>query len=350
MKLFVTGIFILLTSLITQADNLNLLPNFFYDGQNYTTEHVLLGRTCYSLPGSWISLSCNPAELAREEKHVFRMHILLDGNFSEVSEYGKLLINKNNYGLVERLVQQRGSMSSRSQFSIWYQRDWWALSVVPVRFSYASFITNPAYPVIAANIVRESEVSFKSGFYLSDNTNWQFGFEMRAVDRDFLYQDFALLDAVADPDLIRIRNSTALYFEPALIYRFSDDAWKPSVSFAITNIELANSSAVVKTKPSGELGFSAEPEFADGKLVTTTHITMQQEIQELSERLRWAAIYKTGWADFIASLAKKDYGVGVSTEINTIVLGFTFRQEELNSNQWKTEHVSSYNIDLGLSF
>lgn len=347
------GIFflILMSSFLAKAENLNLLPHFFYDGQNYTSEHVLLGRTCYSLPGSWISLSCNPAELANEQKQVFRVHAMLDGHLAEISEYGRLLINHDNFALAERLLNQKGSLSSRSQFSIWYQNDWWALSVVPFRFSYASFITNPAYPIIAANIVHESEIAFKSGFLLSADPNWQVGFELRATDREFIYQDFALLDAIANPDIIGIQKNTTVYFEPGIIYRFANDSWKPSVSFAITNIEIASTgSTLAKTKPSAELGFSAQPEFGDGHLITTTHITMQQELQEVSERLRWAAIYKTDWVDFIVSLAKRDNGVGLSTQIHSFVLGLTYRQEELNANKWRTEYVSSYALDLGLSF
>jgi hypothetical protein len=333
------------------ADNLNLLPHFFYDGPNYTSEHVLLGRTCYSLPSSSMSLSCNPAQLALENKTAFRANALVDGHLGEVSEIGKLLINHDSLGLTEELIKQRGSLSSRSQLSIWYQQDWWAIAIVPLRFSYASFITNPAYPEIAASIVKESEIAFKSGFLLEADPNWQIGFELRAVDREFIHQNFALLDAVANPDIIKIQNNTTVFFEPGVIYHFANDSWKPSVSLALTNVEVSSSgSDLAKTKPSAEIGFAAEPEFANGKLSTATHLSLQQEIDDFTDRLRWAAIYKTDWADFLVSLARKDYGIGISTQINAASLGFTYRQEELNANQWKTEYVSTWAIDLGIKF
>jgi hypothetical protein len=336
---------------LAAADNLNLLPHFFYDGPNYTAEHVLLGRTCYSLPSSSMSLRCNPAQLANETKTAFRADVLVDGHLSEVSEIGKLLINHDSFGLTEKLIQQHGSLSSRSQLSIWYQQDWWALAIVPLRFSYASFITNPAYPDIAASIVKESEIAFKSGFLVEADPNWQIGFEIRAVDREFIHQDFALLDAVANPDIIQIQNNTTVFFEPGIIYHFANDSWKPSVSLALTNVEVSSSgSDLAKTKPSAEIGFAAEPEFAGGKLSTATHLSLQQEIEDFTDRLRWAAIYKTDWADFLVSLARKDYGIGVSTQLSKAIVGFTYRQEELNANQWKTEYVSTWALDLGLKF
>jgi hypothetical protein len=354
MRTLIAAGLLLLMSLIsvTEARAQSALygvPNYQLMRPSNTLTEMILGSTCISMPGSPLELSCNPAFLAAEEKRVFRLNVAGNDRLTKVNKYRGLLQNDDTIGIVDGLLQEKEPLLANATLSAWYQRNWWAVGVAPLRAGYASFYRNSAYPEISGSVFAEKEVFAKAGFKLPSDPNIRLGLQARYLHRDFFRRKFALLDAVTDNNLIRIEKQQVLYLEPGMSYAFNEKA-SNSISAMISNLAVYQSGSYQPVRPVFDIGFSSAPDFADGRLKTSTHFSNNPDIVDPFALFRAGAIYDFDDLSVSVSFAKLDMGIGVSGHIDSLVLGLGYRTEEIAKDQWQNIQVSSWLFELGLQF
>lgn len=334
-----------LWSSMAMADSLlGTLPNFLVEGSPLTMDDVILGRTCFSVAAGPQGLSCNPAFLATETKRQFRFNLYADEDVEDVANaYFDLKNKKDDLHSIEKLLTQKEPVIARTFAAFWYQHDWWATSFTPQRLALASRVKNPEAPEMAAHFKREAEVALRGGWMLAADPNLRVGLQTRYVSTRFFRKEFLFADLWGNPDLVQISSHDALMLEPGIVYAFAEDPWQPTLSLAVTNWQVYHrGDPQANTLPQGEIGFSSRPAFAKGRLATVSHLTLQPDVPDVYRRLRFGVIYDATFAHLTASLAYDEWGLGVSTAIKALTLGFGYKTEAYG---WR-----AYMAELGLKF
>lgn len=326
------------------------LPDFHAAYPSLGVHQFVLGQNCLSLPATSLELDCNPAFLANEEKHQFRLNLAFNDQVKKVNDYRIKLENGDSVGIVNSVLDQHDPIVARATSALWYQDDWWAIGYVPFRGGFASLVRNPAYPEISAHIYKESELFGKAGFLASDDRDLQVGIQLRYVEREFFKRSFDLLDALSDPSALKIESQKMLFVEPGLNYTF-DHEWSTAVSLALTQLRVLQSGFDSQPQPILDIGFSTAPPFASGKLVTTTHYTTRTDLPDIFSRFSWGAVYELSEiAAISASLGKTEAGIGVNGHFDSVVLGIGYKTEQISPDQWQSSRISTVLCEAGLVF
>jgi hypothetical protein len=325
------------------------VPNYQLMRPTNTLQEMVLGSTCISMPSSPLELSCNPAFLAAEQKRIFRINAAGNDRVAKINKYRGLLDNDDTIGIVDGLLQEKEPLVANATLSAWYQRDWWALGVAPLRAGYASFYRNSAYPEISGSVFAEKEVFAKAGMKLESDPNIRLGLQARYLQRDFFRRKFALLDAVTDNSLVRIEKQQVLYLEPGMSYAFNEKGTN-SISAMISNLAVYQSGSYQPVRPVFDIGFSSAPDFANGRLKTSTHFSNNPDIVDPFALFRAGAVYDFNDVSVSVSFGKLDMGVGVSGHIDSLVLGLGYRTEEISKDEWQKIQVASWLFEVGLTF
>ncbi len=337
---------------ISHASSLRSIPNFFYEYPSSSLEDLVLGRTCLSLHPTKLGLACNPAYLAGSEKHQLRLNALFDSNLPKALAYNDEVKDRDYVGVVRRLVDQRSPVVTRDSASAWYQRNNWAVIATPMRVGFATSVENPAYPEVATQIYRESELSGKMGFHVAEDPALKLGLQARFVQRQYIYQDFDVTSALADPTIVQFHKENIFFLEPGMTYQW-ENSWDPMISATLTNMRVAGSGARSNTTPIFDIGTSTRPAFLNKRLQTSLHFSSRSDIFDWGRRLRWGGLYEFDGANDIAlsfSIAAGEYALGISGHIDSVVLGFAYKYENLSLSDWNKATVSSGIVQLGLVF
>lgn len=331
------------------ASRLQGLPNISAEYPRTTLHEYILGPVCLSLPSSKLELSCNPAFLAYEDKHQFRLDIAGNDHLAQVNAYRERLNANDSVGIANAALGDREPTLARASSVLWYQRDWWALSFAPFRGGFASSTRNAAYPEVAADIYKEYEILGKAGL-VAEDSNLSAGLQLRYVDRQYFRRQFDLLDAIGDPSLLKIEQKRVLYVEPGINYMFESN-WSSSVAATVTQLPLAQDGNEREVKPVVDIGLStAPPIFGERRLRTSTHYT-GDGTSDVMARFRWGALFDLSKnAAMSALIGKSEVGVGLNGHIDSLVLGLGWKTEELTLDQWQTVRVSTVLFETGLMF
>jgi hypothetical protein len=310
----------------------------------------ILGPVCYSLPSTHLDLACNPAFLAREEKTQLRASLTINDRVGDVNDYRTKLEAGDSIGIVNQVLAEHDPMIARATSAIWYQRDWWAIGVLPFRGGFATNVQNPAYPRVAADIYKQSEVFGKAGFLVAGEPKLEVGFQLRYDDTQFFRREFDVLDVIGDPGQLSIESQRALYLEPGINYAF-DSAWDSAVSATLTQGAIYQSGAQDGFMPVFDLGFRTAPPFAGGHLVTSTHFNNNPALPDLFSRFLWGAVYDFEKRAAVAvSLGKTVAGVGVMGHYDSVELALGWKTEQVSPDQWQATRVSTLMLEAGLVF
>ncbi len=342
-----------LVSLVAAAQSTaapKLIPNLFYDYPSSDVNNLVLGRTCTTVHAGPLALTCNPALLADEEKKTLRVNFSLDPNFFKLMDARQSINNSEPEPVINEWLKYKEPLVSQSTSEIWFQNNWWAVGVTPVRFEYASIVRNPSYPEISALLLKESEVMGKAGFTSKENSNFSFGLQTRYVTTDYVQNTFSLLDVIANPSLVEFQQQKALYLEPGAAYHLNKET-ETIVTAMLSNLAVYRSgSAQPVTGSIVDLGFSTAPAFAKGRLKTTTHFTTREDISNFSERWRIGALYDFGPVQSSVDTTLHYFGIGANTRVDSLTLGLAYRYQEIVHSDWENSQWSTWSFEMGLIF
>lgn len=332
---------------VAVAGTVSGIPDLLGDNPSLTVPQAVLGRSCYSLEASYLDLDCNPAFLASEKKHLFRINLIGNDQLNVLNQYRLKIEDKNVVGVADSLLGQNTPLVGKAAASIWYQNDWWAVGYVPFRAGVAYLTTNSAFPQISVLAYKESEIFGKVGLYSSGDKHFQLGLQTRYVSRDYVYQQFDALDAFVDSSIVNIQHQSVLYLEPGLVYSW-DDEWNPKIAWSLSNVPVIQSGTPVPGLITSDIGFSSD--IAGWReMRSTIHLAVGSEYQDLFHRFSWSSIYHI---DKIAS-ASITFGIdqislGVEGHWGPLVAGLSFRNEQVTASQWQAYNVSGFTFEVGL--
>ncbi len=353
---FLPGIIVIIVLLVSSSQlvwaqsAVSGVPNLRLRYPSLGLSQYILGSSCLSLRSGPMDLDCNPAYLAGADKTIFRASVAANNQVSTVNDYREQLDKGDSIGMVNSLLNQSGPMQAEATSAIWYQHDWWAVGYVPFSGGFASYVQNPAYPTVSADVFKESSLFAKAGFVSAGDENLQFGVQARYVERQFFHQQFDLLDVIGSPGSLQIQGQKVFYLEPGVNYQF-DGNWESEVSATLTRVAIYQTGAQDPFSPVIDIGLTTSPPFADGHFRTTTHYSNSPEITDVLSRFTQGAIFDFGKvASVSASLGKSSVGLGVNGHYQSVELGVGWRSEDISPDQWNTVQVSTYIFEAGLVF
>ncbi len=348
------GFILILCFLYTDllAAPVTAVPNMFYRPSVLTLEHSVLGSSCYSIKASKYSLDCNPALMHYNQEKQVRLNILADKRLEKLWNYGQKIREEDVSGVVTDIIDRSEATASTLSTSLWYQHNWWAIGYVPLRIQHASNVLNPAYPELSVSLIKESELFFRAGVGFQNLEGLTAGINVSYLNQEYIHGQEYLFDLFSNDELTKVRKNKLLRIEPGLAYQFDEDNWKPVFSVALTHIDLhATESTYKKLLPGVEVGLSSTPQFAKGRLITSTHYSINEPGVQPFKRLRWAARYDfDGHYSVLANIAKGDYGFGFGFNIDSVILSAAYKNEELDYARWDSKSSETMMIEAGLQF
>lgn len=333
-----------------QAGPVPGIPNLFYDNPSLTLHHAVLGQACYSIHSGPLDLDCNPAFMAGERRQIFRLNIVANDKAGTVNTYRERLNDGSGPNIVGELTNEHDPVIAKAAGSAWYQYENWAFGVVPLRVGYAALSRNSAYPEISANVFKDLEVFGQAGWFVTDDRRFRFGLKGRYIHRDYVYQNFALFDALSNPALVSIRRLDVVYLDPGIVYTW-DAAWEPTFSANVTNLPLFQNGATLPFRPSYEMGFSSKFFLFDHTFVSTTHFSGRPDIHDFFQRFTYSGFFEfEPHFNFTFSLGKNLFAAGVRGNLDSVILGIAYKTEQVSPDAWRSAQVSSIMFEAGLVF
>lgn len=325
------------------------VPNLFNDNPSLTVPHAVLGRSCYSLRASALDLDCNSAFLANSDKRLLRANLVGTDSLRKVNDYRQMIGDRDEVGVADDLLAQNAPAVAKGAASIWYQDGWWAIGYVPVRAGVAYFTSNPSFPTVSVLGYRESELFGKMGLMSSADDKFQVGLQARYIKRDYIYQQFEAFSALDRQDLIVINQQGVLYVEPGFAYSWKTP-WKPTLSWSLNNLAVAQSGDRVYSQPIYDAGLSSNIGGWED-LRSTLHFAVGPTYRGMFNRLTWSSVLDfDDVASTYLSFGVDQFGIGVQGRLAAFTAGIAYRNELISSNEWTSYSVSSVIFDLGLAF
>ena len=332
------------------AEVASTFRNLNYDSNTNSVENFILGRTCYSLRASELSLNCNPALLANETKHFISFGVNIDNRAREASNYQKDLQNDNPFAVTNRLLETSKPFLISESATAWWQHEWFAFSVVPARLQVVSVVTNPAYPIVTAHALYQREFDAQAGLFVGPDPRFRVGLNLRYVENYEFRDQFAFLDVVSGAKKLAVQQSKLVYAEPAVTYQW-DTSWSPEVSLVLTQLQVYNSATVDQSRLKPEFGYATSPDFMDGKLRTSIHFTARPDLQRFGEHFRFGGIYEFS-SNFSTSvtLAGDEYGIGAMARLGPVILGAGVKSELISNEQTTAVRVTTglFQLSFGI--
>jgi hypothetical protein len=325
-------------------------PNLFKDDPSLTIGHSVLGRACYSMQASYLDIDCNPAFLANQNKQIFRINLYGNDALGPLNKSYNEIKDHDRVSVAERLLNEKSMVIAKASSAIWYQQDWWAIGYVPVRAGAAYMSRNPSYPEEAVHAYKEYELFSKIGLFVSDNHNFQVGFQTRYLHRDYIYQKFYAFDALTDPNVIKIRHQTSFFLEPGLTYSWESE-WQPMFAATVTNTPIYVEGDHLPFQPIIDMGVSARfPTWTQFR--SSLHYTSGRPgYTELYQRFSWSGVYDfNDVASTYITLGTNQFGLGIDGHWGPIVTGLSYKTEKITLDNWTTTTVSRFTLELGLTF
>jgi hypothetical protein len=338
----------LILSLSAQA-SIQGVPTATSNAPSLTLHQRNLDRSCFSIRATSFDLDCNPAFLADSEKRLIRLNSIGDDNALSLDEYRESLDRDDVIGAADKFLNNKEPVQAHASAAAWYQNNWWAVGVVPVRASVSYLNRNPAYPEISAYAFQESEVFAKVGLLSTESQNIKFGIQTRYVQRDFIYQKFYALDAVLDPEVIEVKSNKALYIEPGFAFSW-DSEYEPVFSWMITDLPVFQEGDKIQRQPKSDFGFSSSFGSLIPGLRTTTHYHRRAGT-DISRHLSWSALYEVKDFAAVSVHSGRDiFGIAIDGRISVFVAGISYRNEKFEIDSWTSSRVRSTTAEIGLTF
>lgn len=346
------GLALILSGAVTAsaATRVEGVPNLFEDVPERTAMQALLGNSCHSLEATRLDLNCNPAFLPGSKTYRFHFNAIGTDQLAKLNNYRQDIEAQAVPGVVDDLLHERGPLVAKASLNLWLQQDWWVLGYTPLRAGFTYLNRNPAFPEISTLAFREWEVFGQAGAYLTQDPHFRFGVQSRLVKREYIYQQFYALDALADPNTVELRGQTTLYLEPSFVYEWSS-AWKPQLAGTLRHLMLFQSGDQLPNHPIFELGFSSTFGELLKNLRTTTHFSTQRNTRQALKMFSWSGLYDFE-NDFQAAvtLGQDLFGAGASARFAAATVGLTYKSEAIFIDNWSQRPMEQWLLEIGLIF
>ncbi|MCB0406580.1 MAG: hypothetical protein KDD34_00170 [Bdellovibrionales bacterium] len=314
---------------------------------------MVLGSSCGTLIATSYSLPCHPALLPLESSQNFVANIFLGEHYQRVNAYRKDIQNKDEFGVIEKLFEEQKALQLQAGSALWVKSKYFSFSYIPLYMSYFSELKNRSYPQVDLKVYIEESLQLQGALPIQwDNTVISLGLQGRAVDRKFIFQEFALFDVLSDPSQLKIQSHKSLFLEPGIVI-LQDTDWKPRLTAQLKNLQVHHSG----DRPPSELvgafvdtGIGTSVPITFGNLDLGISYRHDREITDPWDRISFGTHYGLGLVATDLSLAQDAFSLGVSTQFLSARTGVAYFQNQVHEWDGSTSTNKTVNLEFGLVF
>lgn len=315
----------------------------------------VLGQSCHLINPGPGSIPCNPAQLIFTQRPQFVANVSLGENYQRIDAYRKDIEHKDELAVVNKLLEETEALDLQATGVLWVKNSWFSLAYIPLSMSFYSELRNRSYPRVDLKILVEESirVQFAKPFEFE---KWTIstGLQIRASQRETLFQELALFDVLADPELLDIQRHDSIHFDFGFLWQHKIE-WSPKLSLFVQNMTLSNSGDSTPkelTKSYADLGFSLSPlkDKLWGRLETGVNYRLDKENSRFIDGFQMVANYGLGLMTTSASIGNEHLALGVGTSFLSAKTGISFVQKTLNNWDGGKKTDNSVNLEFGLVY
>lgn len=283
----------------------------------------VLGSICFASPSYGAEPPCNPAFSSLTLKKTFVGSIWFGDDYSTLYRNRDLLGGKDTLKLVDVLTSEKEPLRFEGSANFWYSAPNFSLSYTPMRLTYFSLSHNPAYPELALQATQEQSVSAQGGF---ETQNAYFGLRARYVRRQFISQQFYLLDAVADPDsYLGVKTQNSLFLEPGVAYSY-EGSWAPTFSVMMSNVGFQDSTQEsFPNTPTFDFGYSMKVPIDVGAWTLGVNYRRNSHWSSTNV-IRLGTQYSYGMISISGGWDETSGDVGVNSQLGSVSCGIAYKR------------------------
>lgn len=311
----------------------------------------LLGGVCFTTDTGRQALPCNPAFISRETGSDFRVQFFAGNNISYLRDVSELLSGEGDEATVERLFSQTRPSEMEANVEGAYRQPLFGIAFAPYRIIYFSAIRNRALPVITLLAAREQSLRFQLGSYLGED--WSWGLQVRGVRREFIARTFTIADAVVEgsDSLFAAQTQNAFYLEPGLLKEWTDSAWKPQFTLAVTDLGYVDrKDEAFPASPALNVGGAVHVPVGLGIWELGLNAHLHSDSGAWSEPLRLGTSYELGVTRFSGSLGASDHALGFQMNYKDFFGGLSYSsrwiENWVGANEWVRTVFFEFGFDL----
>lgn len=327
--------------------------NLFFESPGLTLEERILGRNCFSIKSSSLGVSCNSADLARQDKNQFRSNLILDQQFDDVLESDRQLKTQNSAQLIEFLNRnQNAPIYSKFFSNLWFQNSsGWLFSFTPFKGGMVSYVRNPTLTEVTTHILNEREWSVRKGFHFEELPKLDFGLSLRVNESQYLREQFLLIEALADPQrYLQATKESNIFLDPSLRYYLNNEQ-NSQMTVVLSSLRLLPDSSSASPRMSVELGYSSDYTIWERVFTQSIHFSTRPDVLSYRDRLRWAGLYQAfEEGAFSLGLGSSGYSVGYLGRIDSLTLGLGYESETITPDRIRFDTIGQFVVELGLTF
>lgn len=312
----------------------------------------LLGGVCYTTDTGHQALPCNPAFISREVDPDFRAYFFAGNNISYLRDVSDLLAGDGNEDTVDRLFSQSRPAEMEANIEGAYRQPTFGVSFSPYRVLYFTAIRNKALPVVTLLASREQTLRFQFGSYIEND--WSWGVQLRGVRREYIGQTFSIADIAVEKgtDVLEPRQQSAFYVEPGLLKEWPESAWRPQMTFAITQLGFVDRKTdYFPASPALHVGGAVQPDLGGwGNWEFGVNADLHSQTQTWSDPFRFGTSYRLGVTRFSGSVGRSDHALGFQVNYKDFFGGLNYTSRWIKnwfgSDEWVRTVFFEFGFDL----
>jgi hypothetical protein len=258
----------------------------------------------------------------------------------------KLLDGKVSQELTDTLFSQGKIIQIEANADIFFQSKYLSGMYTPFSIKGFSVVRNEANPDVDLYAIEEKGFTFHTGYEIYKDLFA--GVQVRSLNRKFIKQRFKLvsLGTQAGQDLLKPKEQSATYFEPALTYFLGQD-WKPRITIFGANIGVVSKKYDELPEPAEvQLGFGISPPMYWGDMdLSLEYRSMSYEESDL-KKLRLGMLYHFGSMYLSGGVDSNGISGGVYYALEKINAGVVYSTTQI-SNQGESFYTQTVYVQLG---
>lgn len=340
-------VFFLICDLQAQTSNLALSRNArTYELQHSTLVTKSLANACLSMEIIPDGLPCNPAFTPLQKKYSLGASVQLSNGYAALENVRKLLDGKVSQELADTLFSEGKIIQIEANADIFFRSKYISGLYTPISVKGFSVVRNEANPDVDLYAVEEKGFTLQSGYEIYDQ--FYAGLQVRLLSRKFIRQRFKLvaLATQAGQDLLKPKEQSVTYFEPALTYFLPGD-WKPRATVFAVNLGTVSQKYEELPEPSEvQFGLGMSPPLTWGELdLSLEYRSMSYEESDL-RKLRFGALYHFGSMYLSGGVDSNGVSGGVYYALEKINAGIVYSTTQY-SNQGESFYTQTVYVQLG---
>lgn len=325
----------------------------FYSRSDASIVYRGLGHACSAISSISAILPCNPAFADSRKAKQFAAHLFIGNDTATIRRIDRLISGPHTQEFAESLFQDSRPIEMEASGEFSFRTRYFGAAFTPYRLTYFSMVSDSAYPVIALHAMSERTIRAMVGGEVeaSEFGRTSAGIQLRAVNREFVQNEFTLFDAITDGETVLARRSqNAFFIEPGVAHVFAGD-WEPRVTGFLSGVGFSDQDhEEIDQNPVLDLGAGVRPPLGFGALDLALNYRAARNRPDPIGSVRGAMSYSLGMLEAITAASRDDWSAGLVTRFLSARVGIVYAVQEVVRPWGGRETVRSTFTEFSLVF